>query len=65
LIKKDSLFVTFSGTIECGYFDDEKALTLYFAIVGGPDWKLMNGERKGGTQVAACNDQKIVWNFPF
>lgn len=43
MVKKDSLFTTFSGTIESGVFDDYKALTLYFAFVAGPDWKRMNG----------------------
>jgi hypothetical protein len=43
LLKKDSLFATFTGTIECGFLDNYKSLTLYYMFTAGPDWKRMSG----------------------
>lgn len=65
MIRKDALFVTFTGTIESGLFDEFKALYMHFEIQGGPDWKIISGKRKGMTQTGACDDRKIVWNYPF
>jgi B9 domain-containing protein 1 len=64
-MKKDSLFVTFSGIIESGVLDNFKSLSLSFSIVAGSDWKRMAGERAGQTQIGSCKDEKIVWNYPF
>lgn len=65
MIKKDLLYVNFSGVIESGSFDQLKSLFLYFLVSAGPDWKRMNGKQKGFTQIGSCDDKKIVWNLPF
>lgn len=65
MIKKDSLYVHFSGLIESGKFDQFRSLYLYYTIATGPDWKKLNGNSKGFTQIGSCDDEKIVWNFPF
>ena len=56
MLRKDALFVTFSGNIECGVFDEYKLLYAHFELLGGPDWTLVSGKKKGMTQTASCNE---------
>ena len=65
MIKKDALFVTCTGTVESGIFDEYKSLYLHCELIGGPDWSMISGKKKGLTQTGACDDRKIVWNYPF
>ncbi len=38
---------------------------LYYLVSAGSDWKRMNGNQKGFTQIGCCDDKKIIWNLPF
>ena len=38
---------------------------LHFELIGGPDWTLLSGKKKGMTQTASRNDERLVWNYPF
>jgi hypothetical protein len=65
MLRKEALFVTFTGTIERGVFQEDESLTAFCSIVHGVDWTRLNGEKNFISQVAASDGQEIVWNLPF
>jgi len=38
MLKKEALFVTFTGTLETGFFQEEDSLTASCTIMHGADW---------------------------
>jgi hypothetical protein len=65
MIKKEALFVTFTGLIETGVFQEDDSLTAFCSIVHGPDWIRINGEKNFISQIASSNGREITWNIPF
>jgi hypothetical protein len=65
MLKKEALFVTFTGMVETGFFQEENALTAFCNIMHGPDWVKAAGKKSYISQIAASNGQEITWNLPF
>lgn len=65
MLKKEALFVTFTGMIETGFFQEENALTAFCNIMHGPDWVKAAGKKSYISQIASSNGQEIFWNMPF
>jgi hypothetical protein len=65
MLRKEALFVTFTGTLDRGEFQEDDSLTAFCSIVHGSDWARINGEKNFISQVAASNGRQIVWNLPF
>lgn len=65
MIKKEALFVTFTGVIETGIFQEDDSLTAFCSIMHGVDWLMLNGEKNFTSQVASSNGKEITWNLPF
>lgn len=65
MLRKEALFVTFTGTLERGVFQEDDSLTAFCSLVYSADWVRVNGDKNFISQVAASNGQEIVWNLPF
>ena len=65
MLRKEALFVTFTGTLERGNFQEDDSLSAFCSIVHGVDWTRINGQKNFISQIAASNGQEIVWNLPF
>lgn len=67
-IGRDNLYVTFSGLIEFAELVDDEEMSVLFTVWAGEDWKLVNGQRSGLSQVASCyssTTKKLNWSMPF
>lgn len=43
MLRKEALFVTFTGTLERGNFQEDDSLTAFCSIMHGVDWTRING----------------------
>ncbi|CAD8197882.1 unnamed protein product [Paramecium pentaurelia] len=75
-IQPDSMFLNFSGVLECGECEDEESLRIEYAVkYGGDDWAYLktsnnadDAEPSGISQLSTSRNlhsRNIVWNFPF
>ena len=65
MLKKETLYVTFSGTLTSGFCPEDDSLTAFCSIVHGSDWVKVSGEKTFISQVASSNGKEIVWDLPF
>ena len=65
MIKKDSLYISFSGTLKSGFCPEDDSLTAFGSIIYGSDWERISGEKSFISQIAASNGKEIVWDIPF
>ena len=65
MLKKESLFVSFSGILKSGFCPEDDSLTALGSIVYGPDWEKVSGDKSFVSQIASSNGKEIVWNIPF
>lgn len=65
MLKKEALFVTFTGLVEKGSFQEDDSLTAFCTLMHGPDWQRVHGEKSFISQVASSNGKEITWNLPF
>lgn len=62
------IYLNVNGIIESASFFTGDTIYCQYEIVSGPDWKIINGDKKGKSQLACQgegNERIVVWNLPF
>lgn len=43
MLKKESLFITFTGTVKSGFMPEDDSLTAFCTFMHGADWTRVTG----------------------
>jgi len=65
MLKKETLYVTFTGILKSGHLPESDSLTAFCSIIHGSSWTKISGEKNFISQIASSNGDEISWNLPF